>query len=274
MSGDEHEIERHYASGGLWEHIEAALVAAGKDLGALSVDDLAPVDEFHTRGRIATRELCELAEIEPGSRVLDVGSGLGGPARHLATSHGCDVTGIDLSLEFCEVARELTRRTGLEASVRFVRGNALSLPFADESFDLVWTLQAQMNISDKPRFYREIARVLKRGGRFVFQDICAGNGEPLQMPVPWASAPGQSFLVPPPELRAAVAEAGLAERTFRDVTKATLEFRKAHPPPAEPPLLGTHLVLGERARDKQKNSAANLSAGRLSFVQGLFTKPG
>lgn len=268
-------LERHYSDGGLKERVLRALLAEGKDLNALSIDDLAPVDEFHTRGRHATRELAELGELKalgPDQRVLDVGSGLGGAARFMAFHFGCSVTGVELIAEFCEVAEELTRRTRLTDRVRFVQGDALRLPFPDEAFDVVWTMQAQMNISDKRGFYTELRRVLRPGGRFIFQDICAGSGEPLQFPVPWASEPAQSHLIGLPALRALLHELGFEERVWRDVSKATVAWRAARPLPARPPALDTHLIMGERAAEKQKNSGANLREGRTAYVQGVFDR--
>ena len=266
------EIEEHYSDGGLLARVLEALRAQHGNLDALTRDDLSPLDEFHTRGRVATRELAELAALEPGTRLLDVGSGLGGPARFLAAERGCDVTGVDLVSDFCQVASELTRLTRLEERARFQQGNALALPFADSSFDAVWTLQAQMNIADKRGFYREIARVLRPGGRFVFQDICAGNGEPLDFPVPWATEPGQSHLAAPAEIRALLVELGFEEHIFRDISDATRAWRAAHPAPPTPPPLDTHLIMGPRAQEKSRNSAGNLARGRIAFVQGVFTR--
>jgi SAM-dependent methyltransferase len=197
VTADERSVQAHYRTAGLLDRILAGLREAGKDPAAPTVDDLAPADEFHSLGRVATKDLAELAAFKPGSRLLDVGSGLGGPARFLAVTYGCDVTGVDLMPEFCAVATELSRRTGLGERTQFQHGNALALPFDDGTFDGVWTIQAQMNIADKRRFYEEIARVLRAGGRFAFQDICRGDGRPLEFPVPWASEAGQSHLITP-----------------------------------------------------------------------------
>lgn len=282
MSHSSEEILRHYEQDGLLERIVAGLKVLGKNLNSLTHEDLAPADEFHSHGRSATRALAELAQIPSGSRVLDVGSGLGGPARYLAATHGCDVTGIDLSPEFCAVANALSRLTGLADRTRFQIGDALELPFTESHFDAVWTIQMQMNIQDKRFLYAGFARVLKPGGRFVCQEACAGNGEPIDLPVPWASRPEQSHLVDPESLRSLVRDAGLRERSWRDVTKEIVAARKAQQAksqasgvggPSPFPPLGMHLVLGDQAAVKMGNSARNTDTGRVVFIQGVFDKP-
>ena len=220
----------HYDQAGLLERILAGLKALGKDLDSLTHEDLAPADEFHSQGRTATRALAELAQIPPGSRVLDVGSGLGGPARYLAATRNCNVTGIDLTPEFCAVANELSRLTRLADRTRFQVGDALELPFEDAQFDVVWTIQMQMNIQDKRRLYAGFARVLKPGGLFVCQDICAGNGAPLDLPVPWASLPEQSHLSDSESLGGLVRGAGLRERVWRDITQEVVAARRPSRP--------------------------------------------
>lgn len=274
MTADERSVQAHYRTAGLLDRILAGLRAAGKDPEAPTVDDLAPADEFHSLGRVATKDLAELAAFKPGTRVLDVGSGLGGPARFLAVTYGCDVTGVDLMPEFCAVASELSRRTGLAERTRFLQGNAMALSFDDGAFDCVWTIQAQMNIPDKRRLYSEIARVLRVGGQLVFQDICAGDGRPLDFPVPWATEASQSHLITPQDLRALLGAIGLQEHTFRDVSAPILAWQDANRPPAgAPPPLGMHLVLGERHAEKRANSGRALRDGRIAYVQGVFLKP-
>lgn len=276
------DVLRHYAQDGLLERILAGLNALRKDLDSLTHEDLAPADEFHSHGRSATRMLAEWAAIPRESRVLDVGSGLGGSARFLAATYGCDVTGIDLTPEFCAVANELSRLTGMENRTRFQTGDALELPFAASQFDVVWTIQMQMNIRDKARLYAAIVRVLKPGGLFVCQEACAGNGEPLDLPVPWASRPEQSHLVDPESLRSLLRGAGLHERAWRDITREIIAARKAQQTRTQAsgasgtgafPPLGMHLVLGEQAAAKMSNSARNTDAGRVVFIQGVFDKP-
>ena len=276
MDAPKEEIQRHYRQSGLLERILAGLKSLGKDLDRLTHEDLAPADEFHSQGRTATRALAELAQIPAGSRVLDVGSVLGGPARYLAAACRCDVTGIDLTPEFCGVANELSRLAGLADRTRFQPGDALELPFAESQFDVVWTIQMQMNIRDKGRLYAGIARVLRPGGLFACQEICAGNGEPIHLPAPWASRPEQSQLADPEALRGLIADAGLRMRAWRDITQDVIAARKAQQATAQPgvlPPLGMHLVLGEQASAKMANSAHNADAGRIVFIQGVFEKP-
>ena len=155
------EIQAHYTRGGLADTLLAALEAAGKDTAKLSLDDLAPIDEFHSRGRDATLELAGLARLMPETRVVDLGCGLGGPARRLAKVFACRVTGLDLTPEYVEVANLLAERTGLESRVAFVQGDACDTAFDDASFDVVWSQHAAMNIPDKAKLYSEAARLLK-----------------------------------------------------------------------------------------------------------------
>ena len=160
-------VEDHYTSGDLGAAILAALQGMGKDIDHLTPDDLAPVDEFHGGQRPATIRLAELLGLTGSERVLDVGSGLGGPSRFLAWRYGVRVSGVDLTAEFVRVAEMLTRRTGLVGQVDYRQGDALDLPFADASFDVVWSQNAAMNIADRDRLYREMRRVLKPGGRLA-----------------------------------------------------------------------------------------------------------
>src|SRR6185312_3146177 len=168
--------------------------ALGPDEQQLTPRQLATLDQFHTRGLAATAELAKLADITADMTVLDVGSGVGGPARFLAATYGCQVTGIDLSEPFVDAARYLTERTGQSERVSFETANALALPFDDGHFDVVLLQHVAMNIADRARLYREIRRVLKSGGRFATFDVVLSSGEP-HYPVPWARTPATSFLL-------------------------------------------------------------------------------
>jgi SAM-dependent methyltransferase len=251
------------------------LEEAGADLSALTAADLAPLDQFHIRGHLATVELAHYAGLEAETRVLDLGAGIGGPARLLAERFGCRVTGLDLTAAYCRAAKTLTARTGLAGRVDFVCGDGTALPFSDAGFDLVWTQHAAMNIAHKVGLYGETARVLRPGGRLALHDVVAGPVQPIHMPVPWAAKPEWSFLVPAGEVRRLVAAAGLIELDWREVTAEALarsRERRARAAAGEPSL-GPQRYLGPEFSQMIKNLGRNLEEDRVGVVQGLFEKP-
>ena len=275
MSESSDRISQHYGSTGLANRILSALEQAGKSLNSLTVADLAPLDQFHTRGLAATRELIAYAGVKPEWRVLDVGSGLGGPARVLASENDCHVTGVDITKEFCEAATLLSKLTGLERVTEFRHGDATALPFEDGQFDLALTMQIQMNIEDKRRFYDEIFRVLKPGGRFVFQDIMAGPAGEIHLPVPWATRRESSFLISVDALRDTLKQAGFQIEKLEDTSEEALAWRKNQPAAAglAPSALGIHVVMGEQYPLMQSNQVRNLEERRVAFVRGITSKP-
>lgn len=270
MTGLNQNIQEHYARPDLGQRILDALEKAGKDINRLTPADLAPIDEFHIRGRAATLELARSAGLDSTKKVLDVGSGLGGSSRCLAREFGCQVTGIDLTDEYCRVAEMLSERAGLSTHVEFLQGDALELPFADATFDVVWTEHAAMNIPDKARLYGEMHRVLKPGGTLAIYDILAGPAGPVHFPVPWARTPETSFLVTPDELRRALEQAGFGIVDWADTTDAA---RKWFASLAEKiakeglPPLGFHLLLGPDFKAMAQNQRRNLEQGRIVLAQ-------
>jgi ubiquinone/menaquinone biosynthesis C-methylase UbiE len=206
------DIQQHYARSDLGTAILAALSEAGKDVNHLKPEDLAPVDEFHIRGRQATLELARTVGLDTTKQVLDVGSGVGGPSRCIAREFGCRVIGIDLTDEYCRVAMMLAERVALSHLVSYRQGDALNLPFPDETFDVAWTQHVAMNIPDKATMYREVHRVLKPGGVMAIYDILAGPAGQVLFPVPWARLPETSFLVTPDQLRQLLEESGSRSR--------------------------------------------------------------
>ena len=212
-------VQEHYNRQGLDEAILAALTAAGKDISQLKLEDLAPVDEFHIRGREATRELASQVKLNSNHKVLDVGSGVGGASRFLASEYGCQVTGLDLSDEYCRVAQSFANRLGLASQVTYLQGSALDMPFEDNSFDIVWTQHATMNIADKPKLYTEIVRVLRPNGYFAMYDVLAGPVSPLYYPVPWAPDSSISFLTTPDKLLELLKANGLHILGWRDTSE-------------------------------------------------------
>ena len=268
-------VERQYGISGLLQKIETGLKQAGKDLDFLKVDDLMPVDEFHTRGRKATREMTAMVNLKSTDRVLDVGCGLGGTARHLAEEYKCHVTGVDLTEDYVTVGKKLTDMVKLSDKVELQHASALSLPFEAETFDIVWTQHVQMNIADKNRFYAEIARVLKSGGRLLFHDVFDNSGDRPVYPVPWAEDESMSVLVTEAEARAIIEDAGMKLNNWTVKLEESVAFfdrvlgrieAKGHAP------LGIHLLMGGNAEDKLRNYAQNLRDKRLTVVVGMAEK--
>lgn len=268
-------VEGHYGHGEVLERILRTLQAMGKDMTRLVPSDLAPVDEFHIRGREATIELANRAALRPGLRVLDVGSGLGGSARFLASEYRCHVTGIDLTREYVNAARALADLVGLGGEVEFRQANALDLPFADASFDVVWTEHAQMNIEDKRAFYGQGARVLKAGGELVFHDIFKGDGPPVDFPVPWAEEASISFLATPETARDILEAVGFEITHWEEKTRQSLEWFSAAIEKikvAGPPPLGIHLLMGPSAKLKLENMVRNLEERRIVVFLAVARK--
>lgn len=268
-------IQRHYTRPELGKAVLAALEKAGKDLKRLTPEDLAPVDEFHIRGRTATLELARAAGLKSSDRVLDVGSGIGGTSRCLAREFGCHVTGIDLTEEYCRTAAMLSAHIGLERLVEFRQGDATDLPFAADSFDVAWTEHVAMNIPDKARLYEEMYRVLRPGGTLAIYDILAGPSGRVLFPVPWARTPETSFLVTPEELRQLLEHAKFKITSWTDTTDAARTWfvalaeriRKEGAPP-----LGFHILMGADFSVMAQNQRRNLEEGRIGLAQVVARK--
>ena len=269
MTDELDDVRRHYGPKDLIKRLKPALNSLGPEDQRLSPQQLAGLDQFHTRGLAATAELAKLAGISADMAVLDVGSGLGGPARFLAATHGCRVTGVDLSEQFVDAARYLTDRTGQSGQVSFRTGSALQLPFRESSFDAVLLQHVAMNISDRARLYAEIRRVLKSGGRFACFDVVLNCGEP-HYPLPWARTPATSFLFTATATREAIELAGFRTVVCQDDTEAAkawaTQMRSAGPPPA--PNLG--VVMGPDIAQLVANLGQNLMQGRLGILTGIF----
>lgn len=273
-SAREH-IESHYGRGEILNSIVSALRRLGKEMTQLVPSDLAPVDEFHIRGREATVELASRAPLQPGLRVLDVGCGLGGTVRYLASEHHCRATGIDLTHEYVEVANALADLVGLKNRVEYRQASALDMPFDDGSFDVVWTEHVQMNIANKRAFYAEAARVLTPGGRLLFHDIFQGDGGPLHYPVPWAEDSSISFLATPDSVQGILEESGFSIRDWEDKSQSSLDWFVAIIEKLKlsgPPPLGLHLLMGNTAKAKFENNIRNLRERRFVVFQAVVEK--
>ncbi|RMF41720.1 MAG: class I SAM-dependent methyltransferase [Alphaproteobacteria bacterium] len=273
MTGTVDRIAAHYGTGTLLARISAGFEALGKSLASATVEDLKPVDEFHIGGLPATEALLAQVEIGPETKVLDIGCGIGGTARFIATRFGASVTGIDLTPEFVEAARTLNEITGVPGE--FMVGSATDLPFGDGGFDLVTLIHVGMNIEDKGRLFAEAARVLRPRGSFAVYDVMEEEAGPLDYPLPWASAPETSFLAPLETYRAAAEAAGFAVLAWRprgDFARKFFADLSARSAGKAPPPLGLPLAMGENAREKIANMIANLDRHRIAPTELICRK--
>lgn len=261
------EISAQYATGLSRQGIEQALIAAGKDPGNLTPADLGALEDFHTMGRIATSQLAERAAIAPNDRVLDAGTGIGGTARFLAATYGCQVTAVDLTEEYCQTARWLNKLAGLDEKIDVRRADVTALPLADGAVDVVMSQHVQMNVAGKARLYAEARRVLIAGGRLASWDIVAGAPGQLDYPLPWASQPQHSHLVSASNLRTAIEAAGFAISHWADLTGeavAVMQAVLARPPSP----LGLQAFVPDFAA-KAANLTSGLASGRLRVIQAV-----
>lgn len=269
------QISGHYGWSGLMEAIADEIRGKGIDPERVTVAQLAPVDNYHWHRLAGTLALARVAKITADDRVLDVGGGIGGPARQLAHRLGCSVTVLDITSEYCAVGETLTRWTHLADSVSFVHANALDVPFADGSFDVVWTQHASMNIADKAGLYQEIARVVRPGGRFAFFDVLAGPNQPIHFPVPWASDPSFSFLLSPNETRDLIVQAGFRETCWLVDDELQVELEQPDPSAEEAgsqPALDSGLLNGPDGPLMGMNVARNSREGRILPAIGVYER--
>jgi SAM-dependent methyltransferase len=275
MSEIDERVSRHYGWSGLMETIEEEIRRKGIDPHRVTVDELAPVDNYHWHRLAGTLALARAAAISGADRVLDVGGGIGGPARQLAHRYGCQVTVLDLTEEYCAVGERLTAWTHLEDKVSFVCANALAMPFPDGSFDVVWTQHASMNIADKAGLYGEMARVVRVGGRLAFFDVLAGPHQPIHFPVPWASDSSFNFLQTPDDTRTLIVQCGFREIAWLVGEELEGELARSAPPtdkPSSHPALDPGLLNGPDAPQMGANVGRNSEEGRILPVLGVFER--
>ena len=276
MVNDIKHIHSYYTPNDLYNKIVEGLNTLGTDLSNVTLDDLQPVDEFHIRGDIATKELIALSSFTPDQHILDVGCGIGGSTRRLAHETGCRVTGIDLSDEYIDVAERLTQLLNMQERVKFHAASALELPFDDNAFDGIWSLQMNMNVEDKLSWLTETYRVLKPGGRAVLYEVCGNINTPQHFPVPWAQDSSMSFLVPPKAFRDIIIAAGFEITVWNDKTDlAKQAFAQVQKPTGEPklPALGVYMLVGNDISTKAYNLHRNLEEDRVSLIETVAIKP-
>lgn len=271
----EKSIADHWAQGDIYGRIVAALRQAGKSLDRLTIDDLAPVDHFHARGWQATIELADRLPVKAGDHILDIGCGLGGPARYLAQRFHCVVTGADITRPFVEAGNKLTALLGMQDMVRIDYADGQYLPYDDEVFDGAYTQHVTMNVADRARFFAEAHRVVKPGGFFAITEHGLGLTGTPYYPLPWSEDGVGAYLVPPAETRFRLESAGFQDVVIEDTgAKYLAGYKRAMDLAARGalPPLGIHLLMGASAAEKTRNAARNIEEGRTQPIQAFCRK--
>ncbi len=273
---NEKAIADHWAQGDVYALIVSALGKMSKSLDEVTLEDLAPVDHFHARGFAATQELADRLPIKAGQHIVDIGCGLGGPARYIARRFQCKVSGLDITQPFVEAGNRLTALLRMEDQVTIQQGDGQRLPYADAAFDGAYTQHVTMNVSDRPRFFSEAYRVLKSGAFFALTEHGLGpNGDP-HYPLPWSEDGSQAYLMPPLETRALLEAAGFEDIVLEDTGAKYLAGYRAALEKAEKgmlPPLGIHVLMGQSASQKTRNAARNIDEGRTHPIQVICRKP-
>lgn len=251
----ERRVAAHYTRGGVAARIKAALGLVDAEPGSVRIETLFPVDQLHHEGVGLTEKMAAAAGIHAGLSVLDAGSGIGGPARILAHRFGCTVEALDLSDDFVTTARELDRLVGLTDRIAHRTGSVTALPFADDSFDVVWSQNVTMNVPDKAAMFAEARRVLRPGGVFVLSHIGEGEGGAPDYPLPWAMTAETSFALSPGAFLQRLAEAG-----FDDIVDHAADTPPPSPPPKPPE--DVH-AMGEDMPVRRRNTMNAVADGRL-----------
>lgn len=274
---EDSDVAAHYARGTLLQNITDGLVSMGVT-PPFEPDILAPVDEFHIGGRQATIPFAESLGLSGDQRVLDLGCGLGGPARFVAHATGAKVVGIDLTPDFIETGRALTGMTGLDGKVDLVQGSILDLPFGNDGFDAAYMIHVGMNIADKHRLAAEAARVLKPGAGFGIYDVMHTSAKDITYPVPWAGSARESALATPQRYRDALSAAGFEILSETDRTDFATDFfarlAQAQKSAGGPPPIGLHLVMGDDTPAKIRNMVDNITAGHIAPIEMIARLPG
>jgi ubiquinone/menaquinone biosynthesis C-methylase UbiE len=277
MMSPHQDVSDHYTHGSLLDAVRAGVVRLGKAADTVTVDDLAPVDEFHIGGRQASEDFLGQLNLFAEDHVLDVGCGLGGTSRFVASRYRSRVTGIDLTAEYVETGKVLCAWVGLDDRIALHHGSALSMPFEDGAFDSGYMMHVGMNIEDKARLCLEVYRVLRPGASFGIYDVMRIGDEELTYPVPWATTPHTSAVAKPEQYKYALQDAGfaiVAERNRRDFALAFFEQLRAKTAAASgPPPLGLHILMGGSAAIKVQNMIENTSAGRIAPIELISRKP-
>jgi SAM-dependent methyltransferase len=269
-------ISDHWASGDVYARILDAMKLASLSPETVTVEQLAPVDHFHARGLAATVELADVLPIQAGHHILDIGCGVGGPARYLAQRFGCRVSGVDITAPFVEAANKLTALLKMEDLVKVTLGDGEHLPFGNAVFDGGYAQHVTMNIADRPRFFDEAFRVIRPGGFFALTEHGLGPTGNPHYPLPWSEDGSGAYLVTPADTVARLKGAGFVDVKVEDTgAKYLAGYRRAMDLAAQGalPPFGIHILMGVTAPAKTRNAARNIEERRTHPVQVICRRP-
>ena len=256
-------------------YVETALTTtiselAGVDLHDLTQAQLDGIDQFHSGGAEAVDRLLPGLGLRPGMTVLDVGSGLGGPARQIARSTGCDVVGVDITQAYVQAATALTATAGLGDRVHFLATDVAGLERTN--FDAAYTMHVQMNVADKPEFFSEIGRQLRPGAPLAVFEVCRTGQRDPALPLPWSIDGSDNFLATPADLRAGIERAGFTTVEWVDETAWILQwFHELGARLADADTAATLPALLTDGYARMLNFAGALADGILTVHRGAFT---
>ncbi len=265
-------VEKFYSKNHLYDEICKIIK---EKIKTEKLSDFSALDEFHIRGLKATKELSSLIEIKSNYNILDLGCGLGGSSRYLASTFNCNVQGVDLSEDYCKIATFLSKQLNLEGKTSFLSANALQLPFTNNYFDIVWTEHVQMNIKNKNIFYNEINRVLKPGGLLLFHDVFKGENSNVEFPLPWANSHSMNYLVDENNLiNILKVNEFHIKRNINVSSESLIWYEKVIKKinPEKLPSIGLHLLMGKHYFLKLKNTLSNLKKGSIIVLMGVVEK--
>jgi ubiquinone/menaquinone biosynthesis C-methylase UbiE len=269
-------VSEHYTHGKLLAAILTSVSKLGKTAQSVTIEDLAPVDEFHIGGRLATNHLLSQVNFSERGHILDIGCGLGGASRFIADKYNNSVTGIDLTQEYIDVGNTLCSWVGLGEKITLHQGSALAMPFEDEIFNGAIMLHVGMNIDDKAKLFTEVYRVLRPGSSFAVYDVMQINRGELTYPVPWASEKNTSQLASPDQYQQALHDAGFKTSKENVRREFAMDFFKQMREKTEanggPPPLGLHTLMQESTTVKVSNMITNITADLIAPVEIIAQK--
>lgn len=274
---DEDIIETHYTHGDLLKTLELVFNELGQMPDSVTMEQLAAIDEFHIGGRQATTHLIEQVQFADQVKLLDIGCGLGGTTRYLASHYDSQVIGIDLTAEYLNVGKLFNQNLGLTDKINLLQASALSLPFAEQTVDGVTMLHVGMNIEDKQKLFSEVFRCLRKKSYFLIYDVMQSNEGEIFYPLPWSSTAKNSYLASIETYQKALIEAGFEIHKINNRREFSINYfnQQAEVIKADrvKPTLSLQTLIRDDAKSKFSNLIQQIKSNVLAPVEIIAIKP-